>query len=88
MIGYRCKCGELMAWSSMGVPQCVVCEKCGTTLANHPDHHLTEPEPHQWETRWEIDHKTGERWQERSCLRCMTKERIEPVAPPTGETSA
>lgn len=49
---WRCKCGETVSWES-GYPPvpCQVCEKCGSTLAMHPDHHR-EPEPHKWVTRY------------------------------------
>lgn len=46
MIGYRCKCGKITAWSSMGVQPCQGCEDCKTTLASHPDQHKPL-EPHE-----------------------------------------
>ena len=68
MIFYQCKCGERTSWSSMGVMSCVVCEKCGSTLAEGPNAHLA-PQPHKWELQWHIDAQYGERWQERVCVR-------------------
>lgn len=45
MIYYRCKCGESVSWSSMGVQDCQTCEKCGSTLGQSPSGH-PEPKPH------------------------------------------
>jgi len=39
MIYYRCKCGEIQAWSSMSIPDCDGCYKCKTTLAPNPELH-------------------------------------------------
>ena len=79
MIFYQCKCGERTSWSSMGVMSCVVCEKCGSTLAEGPNAHLA-PQPHKWELQWHIDAQSGERWQERVCVRCRHTERVESPA--------
>lgn len=79
MIGYRCKCGERTAWSSMGVPRCDPCLSCGSTLAAHPDGHL-DPLPHDWREGWNIERTTGERFRERECSRCWKVERL-PVEP-------
>jgi hypothetical protein len=42
---YRCKCGERWSMSSMGVQDCITCDKCGSTLAQSPSSH-GEPIPH------------------------------------------
>jgi hypothetical protein len=44
---YQCKCGELTAWSSMGVPRCLGCPKCGSDLAEGPNAHM-DPRPHDF----------------------------------------
>lgn len=62
----------------MGVPACIVCEKCGSTLAEGPNSH-PDPQPHDWREEWHINKQTGERWKERRCLQCYTKERIDSV---------
>lgn len=49
---YRCRCGEQKAWTSMGVPACSRCQKCGSDLAFSSETHR-EPEPHKWTTRYE-----------------------------------
>ncbi len=47
----RCKCGEQVAWSSMGSPDCHGCSECGTTLSEHPNYH--EPlQEHKWKTKY------------------------------------
>ncbi len=45
---------------------CDVCSKCGSTLAQHPDHHA-EPVPHTYEVRY--DERTGAP-KNRLCTRC------------------
>jgi hypothetical protein len=44
---WRCVCGERDCWES-GMPPaaCVVCDKCGSTLATSPSTHR-EPENHR-----------------------------------------
>lgn len=72
----RCQCGESTCWTSMGHPSCAPCETCGTTLAESPAGHVPVTE-HRWsEPAWKIDAKTGERWQERTCVACMKRERV------------
>jgi hypothetical protein len=72
----RCRCGRDEAWSSMGSPACEGCDVCHTTLASHPAEHRT-PAPHLFrESKWHVDRRTGERWQERRCVRCHHRERI------------
>lgn len=44
---YRCKCGHMESYSSMGVALCEVCEKCGTTMAIGPKEHLPKKD-HSW----------------------------------------
>lgn len=84
MIGYRCKCGHIWGSTSFGVPRCVTCDKCGSTMGAGPNDHLPL-EPHNWsEWRWEINHVTGERHQSRYCYTlCGTREKR--PAPPTDE---
>lgn len=73
---YRCECGERECWTSMGVPTCEFCPTCGLTLAEAPGEHRV-PQPHAFgEPAWNVDPKTGERWQERECSRCMYVERL------------
>lgn len=66
----RCKCGESVMYTSMGVFNCEVCDKCGTTHAGHPDHHA-EPEPHTWITRY--NQRTGEPYE--ICDRCLKRKK-------------
>lgn len=72
---YRCKCGENASWSSIGVASCEGCDLCNTTLEEYAGLHKT-PEPHRWSVEWVIDKKTGDRWQERVCVRCYHRERL------------
>lgn len=44
---YRCRCGKAECYGSMGPTPCMGCDKCGTTLNQHPDFHKT-PEPHSF----------------------------------------
>ena len=44
---YRCKCGFMAAWTSMGVPCCSWCEKCESDLAPSSDMHNTKRIPHE-----------------------------------------
>lgn len=69
----RCKCGKHECWTTMGSPECVGCEVCGTTLDESADQH-SAPIDHDWREEWTIDKKTGERGKERVCLRCMKRE--------------
>lgn len=71
----RCKCGQSECYTSMGHPRCKGCPHCNTTLEEAPELHR-EPEPHDWRIEWAVDRKTGEKWQERICLRCMKRERV------------
>jgi len=74
MIYYRCKCGDRQSWSSMGEPRCVVCDKCGSTLGTSPTDHLPV-EPHRFSAwRWDIDQRTGVRFQVLYCTACTQKE--------------
>jgi hypothetical protein len=68
---YRCKCGDAVAWSSMGTYPCEGCEKCNTTLEQHPDHHRT-PEPHDWQLKY--DENTGKPSYYRCTVCCKRKE--------------
>lgn len=66
----RCKCGKRECWTSMGHADCDGCEKCNTTLEEHPDDHR-EPIPHVIGMRWKIDQQTGERYIATNCTRCL-----------------
>lgn len=46
MRGYQCKCGNIRGATSMGITQCLWCDKCKTTAAFGPDSHKTERVPH------------------------------------------
>jgi hypothetical protein len=45
---YRCRCGKLTSYGSMGPNRCSWCEDCETGLADHPDRHPTERVDHHW----------------------------------------
>jgi hypothetical protein len=45
---YRCECGDITSWSSMGVLPCDGCKKCNTTLETGPKDHKV-PEDHVFE---------------------------------------
>ena len=76
----RCKCGKSECWTSMGHPTCSGCPECNTTLEESPEYH-TDPTPHDWgEPEWCIDPQTGERWQERTCILCLKREKIDAAA--------
>jgi hypothetical protein len=68
MIGYRCKCGNRWASSSMGMQDCQGCPKCNTTLASHPNYHKA-PAPHEFITRY--NPKTGEPYE--VCNKCYDR---------------
>ncbi len=63
---YRCKCGESKVISSIGVPACETCDKCGSTFATYPSF-LPEQIPHNLKTQY--DQNTGKPYQ--ICTRCM-----------------
>ncbi len=71
----RCKCGKAECWTSMGSPECNGCNECKTTLAESPTGHR-DLAPHEWHEEWAIDKKTGDRWKERVCVRCMKREKM------------
>lgn len=49
---YKCKCGKKEYWGSgMPVHDCMGCEECKTTYAQHSDHHKPL-QPHQWITKY------------------------------------
>ena len=76
---YRCKCGKRTAMGSDSPAPCDGCPECGTTLDSHPAHHST-PEPHRWgKPEWEIDAKSGDRWQVQKCQNtyCRETRRVE-----------
>jgi ssDNA-binding Zn-finger/Zn-ribbon topoisomerase 1 len=68
MIGYRCKCGDRKASSSMGMPECSGCPKCNTTYASHPDGHEI-PKQHTFITRY--NPSTGEPYE--MCDKCYQR---------------
>lgn len=65
---YRCKCGETVSHTSMGVPDCSKCDKCGSDLAQAPTLH-EEPKPHEYVTRY--DRNTGTPFE--MCTKCMQR---------------
>lgn len=66
---YRCKCGSSTSYTSMGVPRCESCPKCGSDLAQGPSEHR-DPEPHRWVPQF--DPNTGARKAD-VCTACMSK---------------
>ena len=87
MIYYKCKCGKLESWSSMGATTCKVCKDCGTTMACNPRDPRTEPTPHDW-----YEEKSTITWRgrvihkhTRSCLKCGDHEDL--TAPELTTTS-
>lgn len=70
---YRCKCGSREQWSTDGIADCVICNKCNTTLAGGPEGHKTHAAPHQFETYY--DTKTGKPF--KICLKCHSRENIQ-----------
>ncbi len=77
---YRCKCGSAESWTSMGVPRCRSCSKCGSDLAQGPNGHR-DPAPHEYVTRY--DEHTGKPYE--VCLGCDRKrEEIGAAAPADG----
>lgn len=65
---YQCKCGDVTSHTSMGVPPCTTCEKCGSTLGQGPTDH-PEPKPHEFVVRY--DQVTGAPYD--LCLNCLRK---------------
>lgn len=51
MITLRCKCGEQKLWTSQGTWDCMGCEKCQTTFADHPDGHKPL-QPHNYKIKY------------------------------------
>lgn len=45
---YRCRCGKLEQYGSMGPSRCRWCEDCKTGLSDSPDTHPTERVSHHW----------------------------------------
>lgn len=77
---YRCKCGSVESWSSLGIQPCEGCEKCNTTLEESAEYHET-PVPHEWKKRWRIN-RTGEPEQIEECRRCHTPRPTAPTETP------
>ncbi len=72
---FQCKCGEHKSWTSMGVPRCTRCKKCGSDLAQGPDGHR-EPEPHRYVTKY--NQNTGAPFE--ICDRCFERrDKLEPA---------
>jgi hypothetical protein len=65
----RCKCGEAIAWTTDGFPDCQRCEKCQTTYAGHPDYHKPL-QPHTWKIRYNED--TGKPY--KMCEKCYKRD--------------
>lgn len=65
---YRCKCGEVTSWTSMGVPACVRCPKCGSDLAPGPNSHR-DPAPHDFVVKY--DQNTGAPYD--ICKNCLRR---------------
>ncbi len=65
---YECMCGETKAFSTMGVPLCVTCDECRSTLALGPEEYQV-PEPHDWESH--VDQTTGEAYY--FCTKCLRR---------------
>lgn len=68
MKGFRCKCGQTVVWSSMGVRSCETCPECGSDLAMGAGLHR-DPVPHEWVTRY--DPNTGEPYE--MCKVCFKR---------------
>jgi hypothetical protein len=77
---YRCKCGKSTMWTSMGVPACTRCKRCGSDFAQGPQGH-EEPSPHEYVTRY--DEFTGKPYE--LCQLCIHR-RAELEAPPPPES--
>lgn len=71
---YRCKCGNATAWTSMGVPSCSRCAKCGSDLAQSPSGH-SEPEAHKFKTMY--DQHTGVPYEVCTLCHCRRSELVE-----------
>ena len=56
MQSYRCKCGKAEFFGSDSPKDCQGCDECGTTFAQHPDHHK-ERIPH--DPKPQFDRNTG-----------------------------
>ncbi len=69
---YRCKCGESTMFGSLSPLDCQGCDKCNTTLTQHPDYH-EEPKPHDWMTRY--NETTGIPYE--ICSRCYERKNNE-----------
>lgn len=70
---YRCKCGDRQLWTTDGPSDCVICNKCNTTLAQRPEDHKTEAKPHDYKTYY--DQNTGKPF--KLCHRCGNRENIQ-----------
>jgi hypothetical protein len=86
MLYYQCKCGEVTVTSSMGVPACDRCPKCGSRPAPGPRAHV-DPVPHEYETRFAED--TGRPYERcRTCHRTREELASEGIdgSPPAAPT--
>lgn len=63
---WRCKCGDTECWGSMPPAPCAYCDKCQSTLAQHPDYHEA-PRPHVFRCQ-------DGRW---VCINCL--EEVDPL---------
>lgn len=80
---YRCKCGKSTCWTSMGVPACSSCKRCGSDFAQGPEGHADVPAPHDYVTKYHED--TGVPYE--VCRVCMGRRTelekpAEPEPPP------
>jgi hypothetical protein len=55
---YRCKCGNVQSWTTMGVPDCLGCSKCGSDLAQGPNAHAM-PKAHDFSVICNVDTDEG-----------------------------
>jgi hypothetical protein len=49
---YRCMCGAVTSWTTMGVPACARCDKCASDLAKYSGGH-GEPAEHKYMRRYD-----------------------------------
>jgi hypothetical protein len=60
----------------MGVPECVGCVQCGTTLETHSSLH-TAPIDHEWREEFALVDRRSEKTKKiRVCQRCHRKEDV------------
>ena len=68
---YKCKCGKQEYWESgMLVHDCMGCEDCQTTYAQHPDYHK-DLQAHEWKIIY--NQKTGKPYN--ICAKCYSTDK-------------